>query len=90
MDSTNSLSDDSYDSSGSIEMILMDSTSSVAGFTSEVSSYSNQGESESDDNVAPIIPYQFEPSTESFDISSEESDEEGENDSDERFSNTDW
>ena len=89
MDSTNSLSNDSYDSSGSIEMILTDSTSSVAGFTSEVSSYSNQGESESDNDVAPIIPYQFEPSTESLDISSEESEEEGENDSDERLSNTD-
>ena len=31
MDSRNSLSDDSYDSSGSIEAVLSDSTSSVAG-----------------------------------------------------------
>ena len=90
MDSLNNLSDDSYDSSGSIETVLTDYTSSVAGFTSEASSYSNQGDSESDDDVAPIIPYQFEPSTESLDVSSEESDEEGENDSDERLSNTDW
>ena len=36
-----------------------------------------------------IIPYQFEPSSESLDISSEESDEEGENNSDERLLNTD-
>ena len=90
MDSHNSLSDDSYDSSGSIETVLTDSTSSVAGFTSEALSYSKQGDSESNDDVAPIIPYQFEPSTESLNVSSEESDEEGENDSDERLSNTDW
>ena len=91
MDSSNSLSDDSYVSLGSIETILTDSTSSVAGITSKVLSYtSNLGEFESDNDVAPIIPYQFEPSTESLDISSEESDEEGESNSDERLSNTDW
>ena len=91
MDSSNSLSNDSYDSSGSIETILTDSTCSVAGITSEASSYtSNLGEFESKEDAAPIIPYQFEPSTESLDISSEESDEEGENNSDERLSNKDW
>ena len=91
MDSNNSLSNDSYDSSGSIETILTDSTCSVAGITSEASSYtSNPGEFESEDDAAPIILYQFEPSTESLDISSEESDEEGENNSDERLSNKDW
>ena len=73
MDSSNSLSDDSFDSSGSVETIVMDSTSSVAGITSEALSYTSNPESNDD-----AAPYQFKPSTESLDISSEESHEEGE------------
>ena len=51
-----------------------DLTSSVAV---EASSYTTET-ANSDDDAALIMPYQFKPSTESLDNSSEESGEEGE------------
>ena len=61
--------------------------SSVAAINSEASSYSE--ETDSDIDVSSIKPYQFEPSTETLDISSEESSEE-DNENDERLTNMDW
>ena len=80
MDSSNNSSDYSRDS---IEMNSSDSaTSSVAA---EASSYTTET-ADSDDDAAPIAPYQFEPSTELLDNSTEESGEEGE-ENDERLFN---
>ena len=71
-------SSDSLDSS-----IYSSGTSSVAAMNSEASSYSE--ETDSDIDVSAIKPYQFKPSTETLDISSEE-----DNENDERLTNMDW
>ena len=47
-------------------------------------------ESDSDDNVSLIMPYQFDPRTELLDNTSEESVEEDNNENDERLLNMDW
>lgn len=89
MDSNDGISSYSSDYSDSIDMNSSD-TSSLAVPNSELSSYNE--ETDSDDDVSPIKPYQFEPTTELFDCSSEEpcesEDEASEND--ERLTNTDW
>ena len=85
MEPSVTMSDYSSDSSDS--SIYSSGTSSVAVINSEVSSYSK--ETDSDIDVSSIKPYQFEPSTETLDISSEESSEE-DNENDERLTNMDW
>ena len=82
MDSSDNNSNYSSDSSDSVEMNSSGSTSSVAV---EASSYTTET-ADSDDDAAPIVPYQFEPSTESLDNSSEESGEEN----DERLFSLAW
>ena len=68
-------------------MNLSDSaTSSVAA---EASSYTTET-ADSDDDAAPIAPYQFEPSTELLDNSSEESGEEGEENDERLFDLAGW
>ena len=63
-------------------MNLSDLTSLIAV---EASSYTTET-ADSDDDVAPIVPYKFEPNTESLDNSSEESGEEGEENYERLFS----
>ena len=73
MDSSNNGSNYSSDFSDSVKMNLSDlATSSVAA---EASSYTTET-ANGDDDAVPIAPYQFEPSTELLDNSSEESGEE--------------
>ena len=82
--SVSSYSSDSLDSS--IEMDSSD-TSSVAAINTEASSCSE--ETDSDINVSFIKLYQYEPSTGTLDVSSEESS--GEDDENyERLSNMNW
>ena len=76
-----------YSSDSSDSSIYSSGTSSVRAMNSEASSYSE--ETGSDIDVSSIKPYQFEPSTETLDISSEESSEE-DNENDERLTNMDW
>ena len=85
MEPSVTMSDYSSDSSDS--SIYSSGTSSVEAMNSEASSYSE--ETDSDIDVSSIKPYQFEPSTETLDISSEESSEE-DNENDERLTNMDW
>ena len=85
MEPSVTMSDYSSDSSDSSIYSL--GTSSVAAINSEASSYSE--ETDSDIDVSSIKPYQFEPSTETLNISSEESSEE-DNENDERLTNMDW
>ena len=85
MEPSVTMSDYSSDSSDSL--IYSSGTSSVGAMNSEASSYSE--ETDSDIDVSSIKPYQFEPSTETLDISSEESSEE-DNENDERLTNMDW
>ena len=76
----------SNSSDSSIEMDLSD-TSSVAAINTEASSCNE--ETDSDIDVSFIKPYQYEPSTGTLNISSEESS--GEDDeNDERLSNMNW
>ena len=84
MNSSNNTSDYSSDFSDSFEINL--STSSVAA---EASSYTTET-ADSDDDAAPIAPYQFEPSTELLDNSSEESGEEGEENDERLFDLAGW
>ena len=90
MESSNYSNDYSSDTLDSVNMYSSDSTSSVAA---EASSYSTETDRniDSDDDVAPIAPYQFEPMarTELLDNSSEESSEEDEG-NDERLINLTW
>ena len=84
-----SVSISSYSSDSSDSSIEMDSsdTSSVAAINIEASSCSEETDSNID--VSFIKPYQYEPSTGTLDISSEESS--GEDDeNDERLSNMNW
>ena len=87
MDSSNNSSDYLSDFSDSFEINLSDSaTSSVAA---EASSYTMET-ADSDNDAAPIAPYQFEPSTELLDNSSEESGEEGEENDGRLFDLASW
>ena len=54
----------------------------ASGYTTETA--------DSDDDTAPIAPYQFKPSTELLDNSSEESGEEGEENDGRLFNLTGW
>ena len=88
-DNVSSYSSDSLDSTGMNWSDTSSSTDSIAAVNSEASSYNT--ETESDDDAAPIKPYQFEPSTELLSSSSEESDEDDKDlERDERLANTDW
>ena len=81
MDSSNTYSDCSSDF---FKINSMELTSSIVAVNSEPSI-----ESDSDDNVSLITPYQFKPSTELLDSSREESaEEDGKND--ETLLNMDW
>ena len=75
MDSSNNGSDYSSDFSDSVKRNSSDSTTSSV--TAEASGYTTET-ADSDDDAVPIAPYQFEPSTELLDNSSEESGKEGE------------
>ena len=72
-------------------MYLSDSTSSVAAEASSYSTETDHADIDSDDDVAPIAPYQFEPMarTELLDNSSEESSEEDDG-NDERLLTLTW
>ena len=85
-DNVSSYSSYFLDSTGINWSDMPSSTGSIAAVNSEPSGYNT--ETESDDDAAPIKPYQFEPSTELFSSSSEESDED-DKESDERLANTD-
>ena len=88
MDSSDNMSDCSSDCSDSTEVNSSDDTGSIAVVNSEVSS--SDAETDSDNDVSPIEPYQFEPSGGLLDSSSEESSGEGKAENDERLTNTDW
>ena len=84
-----SISISGYSSDSSDSSIEMDSsdTSSVAVINTEASSCSK--ETDSDINISFITLYQYEPSTRTLDVSSEESTGEN-NENDKRLSNMNW
>ena len=86
MDCSDSISGYSSDSSCSTDMNSSD-INLIAVVNSKLSSYNTESDS---DDVSPIKPYQFEPSGELLNSSSEESCEEGDDANDERLTNTDW
>ena len=71
-----------------IFQILNSSDSATSSVAAEASSYTTET-ANSDDDAAPIASYQFKPTTELLDNSSEESSKEGEG-NDERLFDLAW
>ena len=90
MDSTDKISSYLSDFLDSTETNSSDA-SSVDAINSNGSGYHDSNtETDSNEDISSLKPYQFEPSTELVDNSSEKSCEEDEAENDERLTNTEW